>query len=207
VVYNVPRSTASFLSGLIVVPGAVIGTVIGGILGERGHKNLRDSALFNMKCAIISCTLLVGIFFFRCPLVKYNGLNYATSPPEVSGERAERGGGGVEEDEKYRRATTKLTLFHTITFVWLTRSSPLLHLAQKFPVVELRAPNRASESTTQFVLTAQRTTARATRGVHLGTRRGMLRAWSPKVSERSERASWKNLAKWLQTATSTTKLN
>jgi len=76
-VYNVHKSFASVLCGLVVVPGAIIGTLIGGVIGER-HKNLSESARFNMTCAVASGALLASIYFSKCPRVEFEGLEANT---------------------------------------------------------------------------------------------------------------------------------
>ena len=60
------RSFAPVLAGIVIIPAAAIGSVLGGQAESRWHKNLPDTASWNIKMAAVSAILMLCFRLFTC---------------------------------------------------------------------------------------------------------------------------------------------
>ena len=74
-VLGVHPSSASVLAGVVIVPGAALGTILGGIIDSKRHKNLCSTAFFNVKCAFTACIFMLAMMFINCQQAEVVGLD------------------------------------------------------------------------------------------------------------------------------------
>ncbi|CAF2587718.1 unnamed protein product [Rotaria sp. Silwood2] len=65
-VFNISSSLSSILTGSIVVPAAVFGTITGGYLIRRYHMNIFQCIQFILISCFISLIALLSIIFIKC---------------------------------------------------------------------------------------------------------------------------------------------
>lgn len=69
-VFNLSSSLSSTLTGLIVVPAAVLGTFTGGYLVRRYHMGILQCSQLILISCLLSWLGLFGLVFVRCPTTK-----------------------------------------------------------------------------------------------------------------------------------------
>jgi hypothetical protein len=73
-VFNISSSLSSILTGSIVIPAAVCGTITGGYLVRRFHMNIFECVRFILISCLISSIGLVSLLFINCKSnIKYQG--------------------------------------------------------------------------------------------------------------------------------------
>ena len=70
---------AAVLAGIVIVPAAAIGSILGAKVESSKHTCLNDTAFWNIKMAIISCCLFASMSLISCPETKYEGIGDAAS--------------------------------------------------------------------------------------------------------------------------------
>ncbi|CAF0955975.1 unnamed protein product [Adineta steineri] len=75
-VFNISSSLSSILTGSIVVPAAICGTITGGFLVRRFNLNIFGCIKFILICCFISLISLISLIFIKCDTnIKYEGNN------------------------------------------------------------------------------------------------------------------------------------
>ncbi|CAF0829688.1 unnamed protein product [Adineta steineri] len=75
-VFNISSSLSSILTGSIVVPAAICGTITGGFLVRRFNLNIFGCIKFILICCFISLISLISLIFIKCDTnIKYEGDN------------------------------------------------------------------------------------------------------------------------------------
>jgi hypothetical protein len=95
---GITASTATFLAGLIIVPAAAVGTVIGGIMESKRHTSLLASSWWNVKMALLSALFFILSQLLKCDQFDVVGANFdegTTTTPECSEA------GGCDCDQSY----------------------------------------------------------------------------------------------------------
>jgi hypothetical protein len=66
-VFNLSSSLSSTLTGSIVVPAAIFGTITGGYLVRRYHMNIIECIKLILIACFISWLALISLLFLKCP--------------------------------------------------------------------------------------------------------------------------------------------
>lgn len=77
--FALPSSSASLTVGLIVIPGATGGIVVGGILLKKLRAGPMKTARVTWILALVACLLMFG-FFLGCPSVPLAGVHVGYNP-------------------------------------------------------------------------------------------------------------------------------
>lgn len=73
-VFNISSSLSSILTGSIVIPAAVCGTITGGYLIRRFHMNIFGCIRLILISCLISSIGLISLLFIKCKSnIKYQG--------------------------------------------------------------------------------------------------------------------------------------
>ncbi|KAH3750801.1 hypothetical protein DPMN_185335 [Dreissena polymorpha] len=83
--FNLPAAFASFVMGLITVPGAGGGMLLGGFIVKRGKLKCRGIIRLNMVCATLGL-LISAVFWLQCPTQSIAGVStdYVTGSPRAT---------------------------------------------------------------------------------------------------------------------------
>jgi hypothetical protein len=65
-VFKMSSSFSSILTGSIVVPAAIFGTISGGYLVRRYHMNIYQCIKFVLICCLIGLIGLISLLFLKC---------------------------------------------------------------------------------------------------------------------------------------------
>jgi hypothetical protein len=65
-VFNISSSLSSILTGSIVVPAAICGTISGGYIVRRYHMNIYQCIQFILICCSIGLIGLISLVFIKC---------------------------------------------------------------------------------------------------------------------------------------------
>ncbi|XP_059900776.1 solute carrier organic anion transporter family member 5A1-like [Gadus macrocephalus] len=80
--FGIPASNASIYTGLIIVPSAGVGIVLGGYIIKRLKLGARESAKLAMICSGVSLLCFSTLFIVGCESINLGGINipYTTGP-------------------------------------------------------------------------------------------------------------------------------
>ncbi|XP_061613406.1 solute carrier organic anion transporter family member 5A1 isoform X2 [Phyllopteryx taeniolatus] len=80
--FGIPASNASIYTGLIIVPSAGVGIVLGGYIIKKLKLGARESAKLAMICSGVSLLCFSTLFIVGCESINLGGINipYTTGP-------------------------------------------------------------------------------------------------------------------------------
>ncbi|KAM9626741.1 solute carrier organic anion transporter family member 5A1 [Trichechus inunguis] len=80
--FGIPASTASIYTGVIIVPSAGVGIVLGGYIIKKLKLGARESAKLAMICSGVSLLCFSTLFIVGCESINLGGINipYTTGP-------------------------------------------------------------------------------------------------------------------------------
>ncbi|XP_041103429.1 solute carrier organic anion transporter family member 5A1-like [Polyodon spathula] len=80
--FDIPASNASIYTGLVIVPSAGIGIVLGGYIIKKLKLGARESAKMAMICSGVSLLCFSTLFIVGCESINLGGINipYTTGP-------------------------------------------------------------------------------------------------------------------------------
>ncbi|KAM9308839.1 solute carrier organic anion transporter family member 5A1 [Gastrophryne carolinensis] len=80
--FGIPASSASIYTGLIIVPSAGVGIVLGGYIIKKLKLSARESAKLAMICSGVSLLCFSTLFIVGCESINLGGINipYTTGP-------------------------------------------------------------------------------------------------------------------------------
>ncbi|XP_061777847.1 solute carrier organic anion transporter family member 5A1 isoform X1 [Nerophis ophidion] len=80
--FGIPASSASIYTGLIIVPSAGVGIVLGGYIIKKLKLGARESAKLAMICSGVSLLCFSTLFIVGCESINLGGINipYTTGP-------------------------------------------------------------------------------------------------------------------------------
>lgn len=95
--FGVPASSASIYTGLIIVPSAGVGIVLGGYIIKKLKLGARESAKLAMICSGVSLLCFSTLFIVGCESINLGGINipYTTGPTLTLSHRNLTGGCNV----------------------------------------------------------------------------------------------------------------
>ncbi|XP_075684385.1 solute carrier organic anion transporter family member 5A1 [Rhinoderma darwinii] len=95
--FGIPASSASIYTGLIIVPSAGVGIVLGGYIIKKLKLSARESAKLAMICSGVSLLCFSTLFIVGCESINLGGINipYTTGPTLTMAHRNLTGGCNV----------------------------------------------------------------------------------------------------------------
>ncbi|XP_075069724.1 solute carrier organic anion transporter family member 5A1 [Mixophyes fleayi] len=95
--FGIPASSASIYTGLIIVPSAGVGIVLGGYIIKKLKLSARESAKLAMICCGVSLLCFSTLFIVGCESINLGGINipYTTGPTLTMAHRNLTGGCNV----------------------------------------------------------------------------------------------------------------
>eukprot|EP00079_Xenopus_tropicalis_P010484 XP_002935370.2 PREDICTED: solute carrier organic anion transporter family member 5A1 [Xenopus tropicalis] len=95
--FGIPASSASIYTGLIIVPSAGVGIVLGGYIIKKLKLGARESAKLAMICCGVSLLCFSTLFIVGCDSINLGGINipYTTGPTLTMTHRNLTGGCNV----------------------------------------------------------------------------------------------------------------
>ncbi|KAG8441956.1 hypothetical protein GDO86_010947 [Hymenochirus boettgeri] len=95
--FGIPASNASIYTGLIIVPSAGVGIVLGGYIIKKLKLGARESAKLAMICCGVSLLCFSTLFIVGCESINLGGINipYTTGPTLTTTQRNLTGGCNV----------------------------------------------------------------------------------------------------------------
>ncbi|XP_040287159.1 solute carrier organic anion transporter family member 5A1 [Bufo bufo] len=95
--FGIPASSASIYTGLIIVPSAGVGIVLGGYIIKKLKLSARESAKLAMICCGVSLLCFSTLFIVGCESINLGGINipYTTGPTLTMPHRNLTGGCNV----------------------------------------------------------------------------------------------------------------
>ncbi|KAM8966641.1 solute carrier organic anion transporter family member 5A1 [Pelodytes ibericus] len=95
--FGIPASSASIYTGLIIVPSAGVGIVLGGYIIKKLKLSARESAKLAMICCGVSLLCFSTLFIVGCDSINLGGINipYTTGPTLTMTHRNLTGGCNV----------------------------------------------------------------------------------------------------------------
>ncbi|OCT74797.1 solute carrier organic anion transporter family member 5A1 [Xenopus laevis] len=95
--FGIPASSASIYTGLIIVPSAGVGIVLGGYIIKKLKLGARESAKLAMICCGVSLLCFSTLFIVGCDSINLGGINipYTTGPTLTMTQRNLTGGCNV----------------------------------------------------------------------------------------------------------------
>ncbi|XP_075439845.1 solute carrier organic anion transporter family member 5A1 [Ascaphus truei] len=95
--FGMPASSASIYTGLIIVPSAGVGIVLGGYIIKKLKFGARESAKLAMICSGVSLLCFSTLFIVGCESINLGGINipYTTGPTLTLAQRNLTGGCNV----------------------------------------------------------------------------------------------------------------
>lgn len=95
--FGIPASNASIYTGLIIVPSAGVGIVLGGYIIKKLKLGARESAKLAMICSGVSLLCFSTLFIVGCESINLGGINipYTTGPTLTMTQRNLTGGCNV----------------------------------------------------------------------------------------------------------------
>ncbi|CAF97791.1 unnamed protein product, partial [Tetraodon nigroviridis] len=95
--FGIPASSASIYTGLIIVPSAGVGIVLGGYIIKKLKLGARESAKLAMICSGVSLLCFSTLFIVGCESINLGGINipYTTGPTLTMTQRNLTGGCNV----------------------------------------------------------------------------------------------------------------
>ncbi|CAH2285364.1 solute carrier organic anion transporter family member 5A1 [Pelobates cultripes] len=95
--FGIPASSASIYTGLIIVPSAGVGIVLGGYIIKKLKLGARESAKLAMICSGVSLLCFSTLFIVGCESINLGGINipYTTGPTLTMTHRNLTGGCNV----------------------------------------------------------------------------------------------------------------
>ncbi|XP_061776707.1 solute carrier organic anion transporter family member 5A1-like isoform X1 [Nerophis ophidion] len=95
--FGIPASSASIYTGLIIVPSAGVGIVLGGYIIKKLKLGARESAKLAMICSGVSLLCFSTLFIVGCDSINLGGINipYTTGPTLTMTQRNLTGGCNV----------------------------------------------------------------------------------------------------------------
>ncbi|XP_077470611.1 solute carrier organic anion transporter family member 5A1-like isoform X2 [Stigmatopora argus] len=95
--FGIPASSASIYTGLIIVPSAGVGIVLGGYIIKKLKLGARESAKLAMICSGVSLLCFSTLFIVGCESINLGGINipYTTGPTLSLTQRNLTGGCNV----------------------------------------------------------------------------------------------------------------
>ncbi|KAM4705776.1 solute carrier organic anion transporter family member 5A1 [Rhinophrynus dorsalis] len=95
--FGIPASSASIYTGLIIVPSAGVGIVLGGYIIKKLKLGARESAKLAMICSGVSLLCFSTLFIVGCESINLGGINipYTTGPTLTMAHRNLTGGCNV----------------------------------------------------------------------------------------------------------------
>ncbi|KAH0521685.1 Solute carrier organic anion transporter family member 5A1 [Microtus ochrogaster] len=85
--FGIPASNASIYTGVIIVPSAGVGIVLGGYIIKKLKLGARESAKLAMICSGVSLLCFSTLFIVGCESINLGGINipYTTGPKSSQG--------------------------------------------------------------------------------------------------------------------------
>ncbi|XP_068197674.1 solute carrier organic anion transporter family member 5A1-like [Antennarius striatus] len=95
--FGIPASSASIYTGVIIVPSAGVGIVLGGYIIKKLKLGARESAKLAMICSGVSLLCFSTLFIVGCESINLGGINipYTTGPSLTMTQRNLTGGCNV----------------------------------------------------------------------------------------------------------------
>ncbi|XP_069477265.1 solute carrier organic anion transporter family member 5A1 [Ambystoma mexicanum] len=95
--FGIPASSASIYTGLIIVPSAGVGIILGGYIIKKLKLGARESAKLAMICCGVSLLCFSTLFIVGCESINLGGINipYTTGPTLTMTHRNLTGGCNV----------------------------------------------------------------------------------------------------------------
>ncbi|XP_068605446.1 solute carrier organic anion transporter family member 5A1-like [Brachionichthys hirsutus] len=95
--FGIPASSASIYTGVIIVPSAGVGIVLGGYIIKKLKLGARESAKLAMICSGVSLLCFSTLFIVGCESINLGGINipYTTGPTLTMTQRNLSGGCNV----------------------------------------------------------------------------------------------------------------
>ncbi|XP_031662845.1 solute carrier organic anion transporter family member 5A1-like isoform X2 [Oncorhynchus kisutch] len=95
--FGIPASSASIYTGVIIVPSAGVGIVLGGYIIKKLKLGARESAKLAMICSGVSLLCFSTLFIVGCESINLGGINipYTTGPTLTMTHRNLTGGCNV----------------------------------------------------------------------------------------------------------------
>ncbi|KAM3866384.1 solute carrier organic anion transporter family member 5A1-like [Diretmus argenteus] len=95
--FGIPASSASIYTGVIIVPSAGVGIVLGGYIIKKLKLGARESAKLAMICSGVSLLCFSTLFIVGCESINLGGINipYTTGPTLTMTQRNLTGGCNV----------------------------------------------------------------------------------------------------------------
>ncbi|XP_067831995.1 solute carrier organic anion transporter family member 5A1 [Heptranchias perlo] len=95
--FGIPASNASIYTGVIIVPSAGVGIVLGGYIIKKLKLGARESAKLAMICSGVSLLCFSTLFIVGCESINLGGINipYTTGPSLTMAHRNLTGGCNV----------------------------------------------------------------------------------------------------------------
>ncbi|KAM9791958.1 solute carrier organic anion transporter family member 5A1-like isoform X1 [Syngnathus typhle] len=95
--FGIPASSASIYTGVIIVPSAGVGIVLGGYIIKKLKLGARESAKLAMICSGVSLLCFSTLFIVGCETINLGGINipYTTGPTLTMTQRNLTGGCNV----------------------------------------------------------------------------------------------------------------
>uniref|UniRef100_A0A3B3VFB8 Solute carrier organic anion transporter family member n=1 Tax=Poecilia latipinna TaxID=48699 RepID=A0A3B3VFB8_9TELE len=95
--FGIPASNASIYTGVIIVPSAGVGIVLGGYIIKKLKLGARESAKLAMICSGVSLLCFSTLFIVGCESINLGGINipYTTGPTLTMTQRNLTGGCNV----------------------------------------------------------------------------------------------------------------
>ncbi|CAL1580682.1 unnamed protein product [Knipowitschia caucasica] len=95
--FGIPASSASIYTGVIIVPSAGVGIVLGGYIIKKLKLGARESAKLAMICSGVSLLCFSTLFIVGCDSINLGGINipYTTGPTLTMTQRNLTGGCNV----------------------------------------------------------------------------------------------------------------
>ncbi|XP_064189116.1 solute carrier organic anion transporter family member 5A1 [Anguilla rostrata] len=95
--FGIPASNASIYTGVIIVPSAGVGIVLGGYIIKKLKLGARESAKLAMICSGVSLLCFSTLFIVGCESINLGGINipYTTGPTLTMAHRNLTGGCNV----------------------------------------------------------------------------------------------------------------
>ncbi|KAL1006304.1 hypothetical protein UPYG_G00070540 [Umbra pygmaea] len=95
--FGIPASNASIYTGVIIVPSAGVGIVLGGYIIKKLKLGARESAKLAMICSGVSLLCFSTLFIVGCESINLGGINipYTTGPTLTTTHRNLTGGCNV----------------------------------------------------------------------------------------------------------------
>ncbi|XP_072427575.1 solute carrier organic anion transporter family member 5A1 isoform X3 [Chiloscyllium punctatum] len=95
--FGIPASNASIYTGVIIVPSAGVGIILGGYIIKKLKLGARESAKLAMICSGVSLLCFSTLFIVGCESINLGGINipYTTGPSLTMAHRNLTGGCNV----------------------------------------------------------------------------------------------------------------